>query len=108
MIIDLGPASAMAPSTMVRHVVTDSLGVEHRVLVVRIAETFYALGDVCSHADVSLSEGELWPDDCEVECPKHGSLFSLKTGKPTTFPATQPVPLYTVTVSGENLSLELS
>jgi 3-phenylpropionate/trans-cinnamate dioxygenase ferredoxin component len=108
MMIDLGPIAAMAPSSMVRHVVTDSAGVEHRVLVVRIADSFYAIGDVCSHADVSLSEGELWADDCEVECPKHGSLFSVKTGKPSTFPATQPVPIYTVTVTGETLLLELS
>jgi 3-phenylpropionate/trans-cinnamate dioxygenase ferredoxin component len=107
MIIGLGPTAAMAPSSMVRHILTDSAGVEHRVLVVRIADSFYALGDVCSHAEVSLAEGELWADDCEVECPKHGSLFSVKTGKPSTFPATQPVPTYTVTVTGETLSLEL-
>jgi 3-phenylpropionate/trans-cinnamate dioxygenase ferredoxin component len=107
MIVDLGPARDLAPSSMIRHVVADSLGVEHHVLVVRIADSFYALGDICSHADVSLSEGELWPDDCEVECPKHGSLFSLTTGKPSTFPATQPVPTYVVTLTGENLSLEL-
>ena len=55
----------------------------------------YAIGDVCSHANVSLSEGEVWCDERELECPKHGSTFSLDTGEPVTLPATQPVPVFT-------------
>ncbi len=107
MIVDLGCASAMAPSSMAAHALVDSTGEEHRVLVVRIEDTFYALGEICSHADVSFVGGEIWPDDCAIECPKHGSLFSLETGEPTTFPATKPVPTYVVSVSGDQLLLEL-
>ena len=68
------------------------------VAVVRIGDDVYAIGDTCSHADVSLSEGEVWCDDKELECWKHGSTFSLVTGRPSTLPATQPVPVYVATV----------
>ncbi len=68
------------------------------IAVVRIDDDVYAIGDVCSHADVSLSTGDVWCDERELECPKHGSTFSLVTGEPSTLPATQPVPVYEATV----------
>ena len=64
------------------------------VAVVRIDDDVYAIGDVCSHANVSLSEGEVWCDEKEIECPKHSSTFDLLTGEPVTLPATQPVPVF--------------
>lgn len=64
------------------------------VAVVRIEDAVYAIGDVCSHANVSLSDGEVWCDEREIECPMHGSTFSLETGQPLTFPATRPVPVF--------------
>ena len=64
------------------------------VAVVRIGDDVYAIGDVCSHADVSLSTGEVWCDELEIECPKHGSAFNLVSGEPSTLPATQPVPVF--------------
>ena len=73
----------------------------HRLAVVRIADDWYVIGDECSHQDYSLSEGEVWPDECEIECPKHGSTFSLRTGEPRSLPATKPVPVYAVRVDGE-------
>jgi 3-phenylpropionate/trans-cinnamate dioxygenase ferredoxin component len=77
----------------------------HRVALVRIGDDFYAIGDTCSHADFSLSEGDVWPDELEIECPKHGSTFSLTTGEPQTLPATQPVPVYEVVVDGEDVKV---
>jgi 3-phenylpropionate/trans-cinnamate dioxygenase ferredoxin subunit len=68
------------------------------VAVVRIGDDVYAIGDTCSHAEVSLSEGEVWCDEKELECWKHGSTFSLVTGEPQTLPATQPVPVYVAKV----------
>ena len=62
----------------------------HRLCVVRIGDDFYVIGDTCSHADYSLSEGDVWEDEREIECPKHGSTFSLVTGEPQTLPATSP------------------
>ena len=64
------------------------------VAVVRIGDEVYAIGDTCSHAEVSLSEGDVWCDELELECPKHGSAFSLATGEPAVLPATRPVPVY--------------
>ena len=68
------------------------------VALVRIGDDVYAIGDRCSHADVSLSEGEVLCDEREIECRKHGSTFSLITGEPQTLPATRPVPVYDVAV----------
>ena len=68
------------------------------VAVVRIGDDVYAIGDVCSHANVSLADGEVWCDERELECPKHGSAFHLETGEPSTLPATQPVPVYVASV----------
>ena len=66
--------------------------------MVRIGDDVYAIGDVCSHANVSLSDGEVWCEERELECPKHGSTFHLETGEPSTLPATQPVPVYNASV----------
>jgi 3-phenylpropionate/trans-cinnamate dioxygenase ferredoxin subunit len=68
------------------------------VCVVRIDDDVYAIGDVCSHAEVSLSGGEVYSDEREIECPQHGSVFSLVDGVPGTLPATQPVPVFEATV----------
>lgn len=75
----------------------------HRLCVVRIGDDWYAIGDRCSHEDYSLSEGEVWTDECEIECPKHGSMFSLVTGEAQTLPATRPVPIYVARVDGDDL-----
>lgn len=80
----------------------------HRVALVRVGDDYYALGDQCSHADFSLSEGEVLGDDLEIECWKHGSTFSLTTGEPQSLPAVKPVPVYAVRVDGEDVVLVLS
>jgi 3-phenylpropionate/trans-cinnamate dioxygenase ferredoxin subunit len=67
---------------------------EHRIAVFLVDGNLFALGDRCSHAEASLSEGEIFGD--EVECPRHGSGFSLSTGEALTLPATKPVPIYRV------------
>ncbi|MGP3981486.1 non-heme iron oxygenase ferredoxin subunit [Streptomyces sp. KR80] len=69
------------------------------VSVVRTDDDVFAIYDICSHANVSLSEGEV--DDCTIECWLHGSRFDLRTGKPTGLPATRPVPVYPVKIEGE-------
>jgi 3-phenylpropionate/trans-cinnamate dioxygenase ferredoxin component len=80
----------------------------HGVCLVRIGGDVYAIGDRCSHADVSLSEGEVDVDACEIECVRHGSAFSLTTGEPSTLPATQPVPVYEVMVKGDDVMVVIS
>jgi 3-phenylpropionate/trans-cinnamate dioxygenase ferredoxin subunit len=79
----------------------------HRLCVVRIGDDWYVINDECSHADYSLSEGDVWEDEREIECPKHGSTFSLETGEPLTLPATQPVPVYKVRVDGDDVFVQV-
>ena len=67
---------------------------EHRIALVRIDDDVYAIGDRCSHQDISLSEGEVLCEDKQLECWKHGSAFSLEDGTPHALPATKPVPVY--------------
>lgn len=78
------------------------------VCVVRIDDDVYALGDTCSHEDYSLSEGEVWVDEREIECAKHGSTFSLETGEPQCLPATKPVPVYDVRREGDDVIVSVS
>ncbi|MFN0025975.1 MAG: non-heme iron oxygenase ferredoxin subunit [Acidimicrobiales bacterium] len=78
-----------------------------RVALVCIGEDFYAIGDRCSHADVSLSDGEVMVEDREIECWKHGSTFSLLTGIPSCLPANRPVPTYVVAVVEGDVFLDL-
>jgi 3-phenylpropionate/trans-cinnamate dioxygenase ferredoxin subunit len=68
------------------------------ISLVRLGDDVYAIGDRCSHADVSLSDGEVDEDACTIECPKHGSEFDLRTGAALTLPAIKPVPTYDVRV----------
>ena len=79
----------------------------HRIALVRIDDDFYAIGDRCSHANFSLSEGEVYPEEREIECWKHGSTFSLLDGEPQSLPATKPVPVYTVVVKDGDVLVEL-
>ena len=71
------------------------------VAVVRAEGQVYAIRDVCSHAEVALSEGEVY--DHTIECWLHGSCFDLRTGRPTSMPATIPVPVYPVKIEGDDV-----
>jgi 3-phenylpropionate/trans-cinnamate dioxygenase ferredoxin component len=66
----------------------------------------FAIYDVCSHANVSLAEGEV--DDGHVECWLHGSRFDLRSGKPDALPATRPVPVYPVKIEGDDVLVSLT
>ena len=66
------------------------------VAVIRTGGEFFAIEDLCSHAEYPLSDGEV--RDCTLECELHGSRFDLRTGKPTGPPATRPVPVYETSV----------
>ncbi|HMC38281.1 MAG TPA: non-heme iron oxygenase ferredoxin subunit [Acidimicrobiales bacterium] len=73
------------------------------VCLVRIGSTFLAVADRCTHADVRLSEGDVDPEECSVECWKHGSAFSLVDGEPQSLPATRPVQVYPVERDGDDV-----
>jgi len=77
------------------------------IAVVRTAEgTVHAIGDTCTHADVSLAEGEV--DGCAIECWLHGSRFDLLTGEPLELPAIRPVPVYPVTIDGDDVFVDVT
>jgi 3-phenylpropionate/trans-cinnamate dioxygenase ferredoxin subunit len=75
------------------------------VCVAKSGGELFAVQDVCSHAEVKLSEGEIKRGT--VECWLHGSRFDLRTGKPTGLPATEPVPVYAVTAEDGNVLVSL-
>jgi 3-phenylpropionate/trans-cinnamate dioxygenase ferredoxin subunit len=77
------------------------------IALVRCRDGFHAVADTCSHEDYSLAEGEVFAGDCEIECWKHGSTFSLLTGEPLTLPATKPVAVYQVEVEGGGVHVVL-
>jgi 3-phenylpropionate/trans-cinnamate dioxygenase ferredoxin component len=69
---------------------------DDRIAMFRIGDEVFAVDDRCSHAEASLAEGEVF--DHEVECPRHGSAFDLRSGKPLALPATKPVRTHEVVV----------
>ena len=78
------------------------------IAVVRFEGEVYAVQDVCSHAEVPLSEGDVeeFHGAPTIECWLHGSCFDLRTGEPTNLPATEPVDVYPVRVEGEDVYVD--
>jgi 3-phenylpropionate/trans-cinnamate dioxygenase ferredoxin subunit len=77
------------------------------IAVVRVDDRVYAVNDICSHANVSLSGGEVDLDECAIECPKHGSLFALETGEALSLPAVRPIATYSVHLDGDDVSVDV-
>lgn len=85
--------------------------VEHdgrKIGVFNCEGALYAIEDRCSHDNGPLAEGEFDPAACTVECPRHGSLFDLSTGRPKTLPAFQPVQTFPIAIENDTIVLEVS
>ena len=78
------------------------------IAVVNCAGTFFAIEDRCSHDDGPLAEGTLDEAKCTLECPRHGSLFDLRTGAPKTLPAYEPIETFPVRIDGDLIKLEVA
>ena len=102
-IIDICPVSDLPPGSM-KLVEHDDL----EIGVFNCSGSFYAIEDRCSHDDGPLAEGEFDQESCEVECPRHGSLFDLRTGKPKTLPAYEPVDTFPVIIDDDLIKLEVA
>jgi 3-phenylpropionate/trans-cinnamate dioxygenase ferredoxin subunit len=76
-----------------------------QIAICNVDGTFYAIDDICTHDDGPLADGELLGD--QIECPRHGALFDVKTGKALTLPAVQPVCSYPVQVEGDDIKVEV-
>ncbi len=72
--------------------------------IAREGDEFFAVQNLCSHAAVALSEGEV--EDCQIECWLHGSRFDLRTGKPTGFPATEPISVFPAEVRADGVYVD--
>lgn len=64
----------------------------------------HAIGDTCTHGQISLSEG--FVEDDTLECWAHGSAFSLRTGRPNNLPAFEPVPVYVVEIENGDVYID--
>lgn len=73
-------------------------------LVLDSAGDVHAIGDLCTHGDISLSDGFVEGDT--LECWAHGSAFSLRTGQPLNLPAYEPVPVYQVVIDGDDVLID--
>ena len=100
--IDVCPVSELPPGAM-RLVAWEDV----EIGVFNVDGAYYAIEDRCSHDDGPLAEGELDEADCTVECPRHGARFDLKTGKPLTLPAYEPVDTFPVVVADDVIKLEV-
>jgi 3-phenylpropionate/trans-cinnamate dioxygenase ferredoxin component len=97
------PAAELTPGQM-RLVEHDGI----KIGVFNCEGKLYAIEDRCSHDDGPLAEGEFDPAACTVECPRHGSLFDLTTGRPKTLPAFRPVPTFPIAIEDDTITLEVS
>jgi len=64
----------------------------------------HAIGDTCTHGDISLADG--FVEDDTIECWAHGSAFSLRTGRPLNLPAYEPVPVFAVQIDGDDVLID--
>ncbi len=101
-ILDICPLSELPPGA--RRIVEHD-GIE--IGVFNVNGELFAIEDRCSHDDGPLAEGEVDAAACTVECPRHGSLFDLRTGKPITLPAYVPVETFPVLVEDDTIKLEV-
>ena len=101
-LIDICPITELPPGAR-RLVEVEDL----EIGVFNCAGNLYAIEDRCSHDDGPLAEGEFDEETCTVECPRHGSLFDLKTGRPKTLPAYVPVDTFAVLVEDDTIKLEV-
>ncbi len=81
---------------------------DHRLSVIRLGDDVFVIGDECTHADFSLSDGEVDESERTIECPKHGALFSIEDGEPGCLPATKAVPTYSAKVEDAMVKVVLS
>jgi nitrite reductase/ring-hydroxylating ferredoxin subunit len=73
------------------------------ILLARLGDTVFAVGNICTHDHVWLDEGDLHADTCEIECPMHEGRFDLRTGAATHEPCEEALPAYEVRIDGDDV-----
>jgi len=100
--VDICPVDELPPGAK-RVVLWEDL----EIGVVNCGGDILAVEDRCSHDDGDLMEGDVDPETCSVECPRHGSVFDLRTGAPLNLPAYLPVDTFAVTVEDGLIKVEV-
>lgn len=100
--IRVGSLAEIAPGT----VLFAEVG-EASVAVANCNGELYAVDNVCTHDGGSLDEGELYCDTYDIECPRHGATFDVRTGKVTALPAVRPIKTYPVRVEDDDVLVEV-
>ncbi len=77
------------------------------IAVFRLNDGFYAISDACTHAQTSLAAGDVDLEDCTVECPYHGALFDIRSGRAMGAPASRPVRTYPVKIIDGEVFIEM-
>ena len=101
--VEVGRVEDVPPGHAARVVIDDVA-----VAIFNCNGRLFALDDTCSHAEASLSDGDLDVSRCAIECPLHGSAFALETGEPLSLPAVVPVRVHAVDTSDGVLRIALS
>jgi 3-phenylpropionate/trans-cinnamate dioxygenase ferredoxin subunit len=78
---------------------------DRAIAVCNVDGTFYAIDDVCTHDEGSLEQGFL--EGYEIECPRHGACFDVRTGDVTALPAVVPIDTFSVRVDGDDIELDV-
>jgi len=102
--IDVCPAAELPEGEMKLVETPDGV----KIGVFNCAGALHAIEDRCSHDDGPLAEGEFDAEACTVECPRHGSLFDVTSGRPKTLPAYQPVRTFPVLIEDDTVKLEVT
>jgi 3-phenylpropionate/trans-cinnamate dioxygenase ferredoxin subunit len=101
--IEVCPSAELPEGAM--KLVTSAEG--RKIGVFNCGGAMHAIEDRCSHDDGPLAEGEFDAGACTVECPRHGSLFDLTTGRPRSLPAYKPVETFSVSVEADTVVVEI-
>lgn len=79
---------------------------DNRIVLFKIAGNFFAIGDVCSHDDGPLGDGEL-ESDFKISCPRHGARFDIRTGKALSLPAVEDIPAFPIRILDSEIQIGL-
>ena len=81
---------------------------DEKIIVCNVNGEYFALSDICSHDDGELVSGECnLIENCQIECPRHGARFDVKTGEAKRMPAVAPIKTYKVKMVGDELEIEV-
>lgn len=100
--VDVGPADRVAPGEAAAFEVDG-----RRIAVFNVGGELYAMDDLCTHDEASLSEGNFNPETKTVRCPRHSSHFDVTTGRPKSLPAIRPVRTYPAKIEGGRITIAL-